>query len=309
MIGKLIYKYFFAPTLPIRYYLTHFGVGGWLRLVNGERSMKIAAQKLKPIVLSDDYQLECNYLTGEKYWYQTIFCAYSLAKVMQGRVKINIYSDGTTMPPSVISLFNKVLKGIRVISPNDVENDFNLKLPADRYPSVRYLRGFHPMFRKLIDTRLNDRYIVQLDSDMLFFNFPVTLVEAYLTGDSYFMEDKADKSFYVVPEKQIEEQFGLTMKPNINAGILAFDSARIDWDFVECVCKYFLENLPVIYGPLLEQTINAIIVSRLDAKPLNQYYNILYDNKNNAVSADDVVRHYIFKAREFYQSSEWQKVL
>lgn len=308
MIGKLVYKYFFAPTLPIRYHLKHFGLPGWLRLANGEKEMKSAAQKLPPITLSEDFQLECSYLTGEKYWHQTIFCAYSLAKVMQGRVRINIYSDGT-LSSERINLFKKVLKGVCIVSPNDMQNLIDTTLPIAQYPSLRHLREVSPFFRKLIDMRLNNRYVVQLDSDMLFFNFPATLVEGFKTGASYFMEDKMEASYYVLPEEQIASQFGLEMKQKINSGILAYNSACIHWDFVEMVCTYFLENVPVIHPPLLEQTINAIIVSQLGAQPLNPQYNILYNNKNNPTSADDVVRHYIFKAREFYQHTEWKKVI
>jgi hypothetical protein len=308
MIGKLIYKYLFRPTLPIRYHLKHFGLIGWISLVQGEKRMKKAALNLAPITLTDDHQLECSYLTGEKYWYQTIFCAYSLARVMQSRVRINIYSDGS-LSPQKVNLFNSVLKGVAIISPDAMLNELDGKLPIEKYPSLRHLRESSPFFRKLVDMRLNNRYLVQLDSDMLFFNYPAELIEAYNNGNCYFMEDKIEASYYVLPEKQIEEQFGLQMKRKINSGILAYNSASIDWDFVESVCKYLLEKVPVIHPPLLEQTINAIIVSRLNAEPLNQRYNILYNNKHNVISANDVVRHYIFKARELYLTKEWKQVL
>lgn len=146
----------------------------------GEKTMKRQSAKLRPVTLTEDILLEVSYLTGRKYWHQTIFCAYSLATHLQCKVAINIYSDGT-LSARHIDLFNKILKNVNIIDPATIQKQLDELLPHAEFPALRLLRGQNAFFRKLVDMRLNKRYVVQLDSDMLFFGAPQALVDAYNT--------------------------------------------------------------------------------------------------------------------------------
>lgn len=307
-LGKLIYKYIFQPTSAIRYNLHHFGLLGWYKMYTGEQQMKKAAITLTPVKLLNNYILEVSYLTGAKYWHQTVFCAHSLAYILQGQVKVNIYSDGTL---SAIhrKVLNSVLPGINLINPVQIHKNLEQFLPECDFPKLRSLRDTNPFFRKLIDMRLNDKYIIQLDSDMLFFNTPHELIKAYNTGNYYFMQDKIKSSFYVLPENTISKYLNIPIKEKINSGILAYNSADIDWIFVEKTCSYLLQHTSSIHPPMFEQTLNAIIISQLKGNALNQYYNILYDGENNQLDDIDIVRHYIFKAKLPYFTKEWKKAI
>lgn len=307
-LGTIVYKLFFKPTLRIRYYIGHFGLMGWYRLHNAEQQMKKAATLLPPVVLSSNYILEVSYLTGTKYWHQTIFCAYSLAKVLKGRVRINIYSDGT-LNSELIEYITKALPNINIISPDDLHKQIDEILPEKDFPLLRALREKNPFFRKLVDMRINDRYIVQLDSDMLFFNEPQELIKACRDAENYFMQDTIPASYYVLPEDVISKDLNIPMCEKINSGILAYNSSKIDWHFVERTCAYLMRDGTDIHPPMFEQTLNAIIISKLGGKPLKPAYRILYADKGEETNPSDIVRHYIFKAKLPYFTTEWKKVI
>jgi hypothetical protein len=307
-LGSLVYKVFFRPTLKIRYYIGHFGLMGWYKLHNGELQMKKAATSLPPVALLLNYDLEVSYLTGVKYWHQTIFCAYSLARALKGRVRINIYSDGT-LTPALTGFISKALPAVNIINAEDLSRQINEVLPEKDFPTLRALREKNPFFRKLVDMRINDRYIVQLDSDMLFFNEPEELIKAYKDNENYFMQDTIPASYYVLPEDMISKDLGIPMCEKINSGILAYNSSKIDWHFVEHICAYLLQNAAGVHPPMFEQTLNAIIISWLGGKPLKPAYRILYADRGEETQPSDIVRHYIFKAKLPYFTTEWKKVI
>ncbi|OOQ58755.1 hypothetical protein [Mucilaginibacter pedocola] len=306
-LGKLVYQLFFKPTANIRYNISHFGLKGYLKMQMGERAMKRHAATLTPITLTSDILLEVSYLTGEKYWHQTIFCAYSLAKQLHGRVAINVFSDGT-LSQQHINLLKRALVNINIVSPEYIKQQLEELLPPSKFPALRALRDNNPMVRKLVDVRLNNRYLVQLDSDMLFFAPPKELVDSYNTKTYYYMQDTIP-SFYAMPGERIREGLGIALQEKINAGILAFNSAEIDWHFLERACQFLIDNTEAIHAPSFEQTLNAIIICQLNGQALNLNYRIFYANVDDYTIATDVVRHYIFKAKLEYLQWEWKKVL
>lgn len=306
-LGKWLYKYYFQPTLKYRYNITHFGLLGWFKMHRGEKAMKRAALKLNPITLLENPLLEVSYLTGKNYWHQTIFCAYSLAKALHGRVKINIYSDGSLSEQQNTAI-RHVLANVCIIENKTIELQIEQILPKQKFPTLNYLRSENAFFRKLVDMRINDGYIIQLDSDMLFFSRPDMLVNAFKTELFFYMQDTIDSSFYVIPEEKISSQLGITVKPKINSGILAYNSSKIDWIFIEKTCEYLLANIRSIHPPMLEQTINAIIISMLKGNALDGSYKILYNSDCDNLEESDVVRHYIYKAKYRYLTQEWKKI-
>jgi hypothetical protein len=273
----------------------------------GEWQMKKAAAALQPVALSEQYLLECSFLTGKKYWHQTIFCAYSLAKLLDGQLKVNIYSDGS-LSAHHSRVLQSVLVNCNLIGAEEIEQELEKQLPAAKFPCLRALRETNPFFRKLTDMRLNDRYIVQLDSDMLFFKRPQALIEAVQNNSSHFMQDTLPASYYSIPESILEKKLDICIKPKINSGILAYNSAQIDWTFMEDACKVMLAQGGSIHPPMFEQTLNAIVISKLDGNPLDDNYHIMYDSGCGTLNDANIVRHYIFKAKYRYFTREWKNL-
>ncbi len=306
--GQLLYKYLFKPTLPLRYNLTHFGLAGYLHMARGERAMKKAAARLRPITLTADVLLECSYLTGKKYWHQTIFCACSLARALQGRVKIKIYSDGT-LTARHAAVLKTVLKNVILIYPEEVEQQLQQKLPQDHFPALHFLRNWHPFFKRIIDIHCTPGWSMHLDSDMLFLNYPGELVEAYQNKAAVYMKESMPESYYVDQESALQEKYGISCVNHLNGGIVAYDNDRVDYADLEQKAQLMIDRyLP--QGPArVEQTLMSYMLYRQNATALAEALYTIYYDADIQTNAQQAVRHYIFKAKLPYLHTEWKALL
>ncbi|MGN8071258.1 hypothetical protein [Mucilaginibacter sp. SG564] len=306
-IGRLIYKIFFKPTLQIRYHIHHFGLSGWYKLYKGEQQMKKAAMNITPISLAKDHLLEVNYLTGANYWHQTIFCAQSLARVLQGRLRINIYSDGT-LDQTHEALMARAIPGVTFISAKSVDAHLDQFLPPAQFPTLHYLRTWHPFFRRLIDIHCIKSWAIHLDSDMLFFDRPQQIIDAYQNKTAIYMEEHLHNSYFVDDERILKDKYNISCISNVNGGIIAYNG-DVDYTDLEQKAKTLLDHYPHAGAAQVEQTLMSYLLFKQDAKPLNKYqYPIFYDSKIE-VDNSPIVRHYIFKAKLPYFTSEWKRIL
>ena len=306
-IGRLIYKVFFKPTLQIRYHVHHFGLSGWYKLHRGEQQMKKGALNIPPITLAKDHLLEVNYLTGAKYWHQTIFCAQSLAKILKGRLKINIYSDGT-LNQTHETFIARAIPGVVFISEKGVDEHLDQFLPVAQFPTLHHLRKWHPFFRRLIDIHSTTSWAIHLDSDMLFFDSPEQIIDAYQHKTAIYMQEHLSSSYFVDDEKTLKDKYDINCLGNVNGGIIAY-SGDIDYANLEEKAKTLLKHYPDAGPAQVEQTLMSYLLFKQGATPLDKYrHPIFYDSK---IEVDDsqIVRHYIFKAKLPYFTAEWKKVL
>jgi hypothetical protein len=273
-----------------------------------EQRMKAAAKRLKPVPLLSDFGLEVNYLTGDKYWHQTLFCAWSLATIMEGQVKINIYSDGSLRKKHNKTI-EKTLPGILIKPEKQVDHYLNKVLPDDNYPTLRRLRKSHPFFRRLLDIHTQPSWSIHLDSDMLFLKKPGELINAFLNKSAIYMKDHLVKSYFVDDEKTLETNFGIYCKANVNGGIIAYDHDKVDYIDLERKAKLLSETYPNTGAAQLEQTLMSYVLYMQGANPLEmERYTIFFDS-NIHTTESQIVQHYIFKAKLPYFSSEWKKIV
>ena len=306
-IGRLIYKIFFKPTLQIRYHIHHFGLSGWYKLYKGEQQMKKAAMNITPVSLAKDHLLEVNYLTGAKYWHQTIFCAQSLARVLQGNVKINIYSDGT-LNQTHEAFIERAIPGIVFIIEEGVNEYLERFLPVSQFPTLHYLRKWHPFFRRLIDIHSDTEWAVHLDSDMLFFDRPQQIIEAYQNKTAIYMEEHLQNSYFVDDEKILKDKYNISCISNVNGGIIAYNG-NIDYTDLEQKAKTLLDQYPNAGPAQVEQTLMSYLLFKQNAKPLDKHLHPIFYDGNIGLDNSPIVRHYIFKAKLPYFTSEWKKIL
>jgi hypothetical protein len=307
-LGSIVYNLFFKPTLKIRYYIGHFGLINWYRLHSGEQQMKKAATLPPPIALSSNYILEVSYLTGAKYWHQTIFCARTLARLLDGRVGIKLYSDGT-LTAEHIGFVNNVLPGVEVISEKQVTAHLDAVLPHNKFPTLRYLRNWHPFFRRLIDIHTSPSWAIHLDSDMIFFGIPGQIIEAYQSKTAIYMQEQLTNSYFVDSEDVLRNKYGINCLKKVNGGIIAYDNDRIDYADLEEKAKLLLLHYPQAGPAQVEQTLMSYVLYLQNAAALDEKkYTIFYDDKPD-LSGLQIVRHYIFKAKLPYFATEWKKVI
>ncbi|TZF86205.1 hypothetical protein FW774_03905 (plasmid) [Pedobacter sp. BS3] len=304
-IGKIVYKYFFAPTLPIRYNLTHFGLNGWMNILRGELQMKQVATHIPPI-LTYPSKVQFNFLTGEKYWHQTIFCIQSFLNNSKNAITINIFSDGSLTEKTVDKL-KRFCPSINIIADEDTNQYLNEKLPAHKFPSLNYLRHWHPFFKRMIDIHSRPGYHIHLDSDMLFFQTPHELIHNALNERPCYMIEQLSYSYFVDDKQTLKIKHGIDLLENVNGGIIGYKGDNVNYDKLEFYATLLLNNYADKGPARIEQTLMSIILAEqkavgLDKNEYKIYYSSKLDNEANTL------KHYIFKAKLPYFSSEWKKI-
>src|SRR4051812_29425512 len=92
--GKIVYSLFYRPAG----FLKRIGRRGLKRSwqqEQGRRCMLKAAYSLKGIEGKSGRCFDVYFLTGQKYWYQTAFCLFSLQKDSSLNIKAWLVDDGS----------------------------------------------------------------------------------------------------------------------------------------------------------------------------------------------------------------------
>lgn len=270
--------------------------------------MKKAALKLPTVKLSADKILEVSFLTGAKYWHQTIFCAHTLADYLDGRLGVRLYSDGS-LTDEHIGFINKVLPDVEAMSETQVLHHLDVVLPQQKFPTLRHLRNWHPFFRRLIDIHTSPSWAIHMDSDMIFFGKPDQIIEAYQRKTAVYMKEQLANSYFVDNEDTLKDKYGIDCIKSVNGGIIAYDNNKVDYADLEEKAKLLLKHYPNAGPAQVEQTLMSYVLHHQNAAALDEkLYSIFYDDKPD-LSRLNIVRHYIFKAKLPYFTTEWKKVI
>jgi hypothetical protein len=162
--------------------LRRWGPRAYFRCDAWAREMEAAAWQL-PILPSSVSPLTslCTplsiwFLTGRRFWYQTAFCAWTLAKQSCRDLSLNLVDDGTLEARHVEGLRRLFPAGV-TLRKDDVRARLDELLPLARFPVLRQRWLDYVNIRKLIDIHLGSTGVkLVLDSDMLFFRRPDALL-------------------------------------------------------------------------------------------------------------------------------------
>jgi len=301
-IGALCYRFVYSSFSGLRWKL-NFGWGGALRYAWGEAAMKRAARRLTPVVADAADGLPCTFMTGCRYWHQTVFCAHSLAHQCANGLRVTIYDDGS-LTPGQQRILRTVLSGVTLVSHAESTARLDKHLSPSRYPLLRALRDTMPMMRKLVDLHAGGSgWQLYLDSDMLFQRPPIFLIHCAERRACCYMQDRVHG--YTLPEAELSRISGLHVPPRVNAGIVAIDDSRIDWDAVE---RWLNAFPPAALDPqLLEQTLTAMLLGAQNSGPApGDSYHILYDSSSPPPD-NAVLLHFIFHAKYRYFTTDWRR--
>jgi hypothetical protein len=163
--------------------LRRWGPRAYFRCDAWAREMEAAAWQL-PILTSfvtppSDLRapLSIWFLTGRRFWYQTAFCAWTLAKHSGRELSLNLVDDGTLEARHVEGLRRLFPAGV-TLHKDDVRARLDELLPLARFPVLRQRWLDYVNIRKLTDIHLGSAGVkLVLDSDMLFFRRPAALLE------------------------------------------------------------------------------------------------------------------------------------
>lgn len=284
--------------------VAYFGERSWMQ------SMEKAAAEIcnaRPrLVASESAQpLSVWFLTGTRFWYQSFFCAYSLALASQRRITVGLVDDGT-LTPGQNCLFRQVFPHGKTIWRSEVAESIDTMIPRQSHPTLRQRWDDYVNIRKLTDIHLCDpgRKLV-LDSDMLFFNRPNELLDWYDSGAStvLFMKDCVES--YGYSRGLMTNLCGAEIPVALNVGVCGLESSLIDWTEIEHWCHTFQTMEGTSY--FLEQAICAMLGARRGATVLSSDNYIVLPTEHQVTNRIGVLQHYVADSKIYYFRDAWKK--
>lgn len=304
-LGKLkLYAY----HRPISLVLESIAEGGpfeQLYTEMGRRRMVEAAQKLPQFETSLPHiSARVHFLSGRKFWYQTVFCFASLQQHARFRITPVIVDDGT-LGSDVRRAISRIVPWAEFVSAAEIDARLDALLPVSRYPVLRARRDEYLHLRKLTDLHIGcDDWALVLDSDMLFFRPPTALLAWFRDPSAVFMQDIGDAYGYT--SQLMRELAGAPVLSRVNVGLYAVDRSRIDWDVVEGWCRAQIEREQRHY--LQEQALTALILTQQCATPLPaEEYKLLPDPAEGA-RPTAVLHHYVAHSKRSYFRHGWRHI-
>jgi hypothetical protein len=130
-LGTLFYKFYYAPKSSVQKILNKGVINSWLDY-RCQQQMEQATYRLKTVeTRSEDNFLDIHFLTGKKYWYQTIFCAYSFAQHTNESIRPIVYDDGSlekTYQEEILRIFPFA----KIVLHSEIEEYINDFLPEGK---------------------------------------------------------------------------------------------------------------------------------------------------------------------------------
>lgn len=255
--------------------------------------------------------LEVWFLTGKNFWYQTAFCAWTLAKASERNLVLNIISDGTLTSGHEAHLRRLFPKGITVDKESVVET-LETHLPVESFPTLNARWNDYINIRKLIDVHLNSTGLkLVLDSDMIFLQRPDELLSWWDTQQQPL--SPSEQSLCLMFD--CEESYGysrplmekLTQQPipeRLNVGVCGIPSELIDWDELE----YWSHQMLIEEGTnyFLEQALVAMLASRKPHTVLPGEDYITFPSKQQVQERIGCLQHYVSDSKPDYFGYAWR---
>lgn len=303
--GRLVYLAWHAPRGAAERALKEGPLNLWLS-ARGREAMERAAWTLPAAPAPTGDAPSVTFLTGDRYWYQTAFCAASLALAAGRGVKVEIVDDGSLSARQIEAL-HRILPGSRVISVAETEARLDDALPSSRFPTLRRHRRVYPHLRKITDVhagRSGPRLV--LDSDMLFFQRPSVLLDWLAAPrDLLHMVDVGD--FYGYAPGLLAEVAGAPLPSRVNVGVCGMDSSTPDWDRLESWTKTLLDRAGPHY--LLEQALVAMMAAADPSSACPAAAYVVEPTRGQSRRPAEALHHYVGPAKAWYFRFAWRVAL
>jgi hypothetical protein len=304
-LGKLKYKLYYAPKNLI---CSLTRKDAWIDLWS-QLQMERAIYNLSPLQSSINKSTILNiyFLTGEKYWYQTCFCAYSMSKQIEKfDIRPIIYDDGSldrTHQNKII----RILPNAKFILRQEIEEKINKYLPENKFPYLRERRINYPNIRKLTDIHVGSYgWKLVLDSDMLFFRTPHILLD-WLKSPKQPCHMVDVETSYGYSSILMETLADAKISELINVGICGLKSDDIDWEKLEYWCKTMIKKEGKSYYQ--EQALVAMLMAGKSCivSPASDY--IVMPDRDEVIEPKAILHHYVADSKSWYFRYGWRHIL
>ena len=295
---NLLYRY---PVAQLKKFRRFGGYFKYRKIMAARKQMENASFSL-PAVTSVNDGLPVYFLTGKKYIYQTLFCIHSLVLVSKAKFRFVLVDDGT-FDDYLIDRIKKQLPGCTLVTANEIEHNLKCVLPIETFPNLHRKRKEYPHIKKLTDihTIQADEWKLVLDSDMLFWSEPTSLI-AWLNNPQkpLYMVDCVEAYGYT--HKLMKQLADAEIKPLINVGAVGLNSKTILWQQLDNWIEILEKSEGKTY--YLEQALTAMLIGNKSAVVLNKEYYLVNPAVINDKSA--VLHHYVDLSKKLYFLDSWK---
>ena len=305
-LGRLAYHLWHRPAGAIRDSLREGGPFERRRTERGRAAMEAAAATLPPPGPFPGETLRPHVLTGRRFWYQTAFCLWSVAREAERPVAPVIHDDGTLDEPGRAKLW-ALFPAARFVDPAEARARLDEWLPAGRFPTLRERWENYPHIRKIIDPHVGSTgWKLVMDSDLLFFRRPDALIGHLERADRPLHAVDCATS-YGYSRALMAELAGRPVADLVNVGLTGLDSGQIDWDRLEGWCRALVGREGKSY--YLEQALVALLVAGRDCAVLPAGDYVTLPRPPEAQACQAVMHHYVAESKRWYFQHNWRRVL
>lgn len=302
-LGVLAYKCFYRP-LEKWHRLRTRGLASTAAMAWGEQRMRRAGVRLPSAATAPVDDGACaTFLTGHAYWWQTIWCAWTLACHTGGRTPLEIVDDGSLRPAELTHL-RRLLPEARFVTTLEIEAQLRDRLPPEEFPLIWFYRRVKPIFRKFTDIfGRDDQWRLLLDSDMLFFRPPECLEQWLREPDRPCYMIDVHNAYGYSPEL-MRRLAGAPIPDLVNIGIFGFTGRLVDWPRVERWLKELIETEGLKYN--LTQAISAMHLAARPCLVLPAADYQLLPTRQQVEQPAAVLQHYVAESKEWYLRTGWR---
>lgn len=304
--GQLLLKLYHTPLGRLRDSLRNGGPWQEGRTERGRQEMELAARTLPVPTVGTGRPLELHLLSGRRFWYQTAFCLWTLARTSGRPLAPVIYDDGTFTTEFQAPLA-RLLPATRFVSRAETVARLDEFLPAARYPVLRERWLNYPNIRKLTDPHVGrSGWKLVLDSDLLFFHRPQFLLDWLAAPDRPLHAVDCGTS-YGYSRPLMNGLAGAPVADLVNVGLTGLNGSELDWERLEHWCSTLIAREKTSY--YLEQALIAMLVAgrRCAVAPATDYVTLPALPEARACHA--VMHHYVAHSKRWYFQDNWRHVL
>jgi hypothetical protein len=304
--GQFLLRFYHTPLGRIRDSLQHGGPWEERRTERGRQAMELAAGALPVPAAGTGPAVELHLLTGRRFWYQTAFCLWTLARQSGQSLAPVIYDDGS-LTQEFRAPLARLFPATRFVAHAETVLRLDEFLPAARYPVLRERWLNYPNIRKLIDPHTGRTgWKLVLDSDLLFFRRPQFLLD-WLAAPDRPLHAVDCATSYGYSRPLMNELAGAPIADLVNVGLTGLNGREIDWERLEHWCATLLTREQTSY--YLEQALIAMLVAgrACAIAPIADYVTLPVLPEARDCRA--VMHHYVANSKRWYFQENWRRGL
>ncbi len=304
-LGIILYRFYYAPKGFIHKCLRQGSINMAVDY-QARLQMEKATYRLKPVdsdALAEP--LEIHFLTGRKFWYQTCFCAYSMAQHAKTNLRPVIYDDGSLEKKYQDEIL-RIFPDAKMILKQEIQERLEEYLPQSKFPYLRERRLNYPNMKKLTDIHAGLRgWKLVLDSDMIFFRSPTFLLD-WLKSPQQSCHMVDVDSAYGYSDALMASLAQAEIPERLNVGICGLKSEDIDWAQLEFWCKTMIEREGTHYYQ--EQALTTMLMASKPCAvaPAEDY--IVMPEREEVINPKGVLHHYVADSKPWYFRYGWKHV-